>query len=108
MIGVNMNLAPVMDVNNNPRNPVIGSRSFGENVDNVSRKGIAYIQGMQEGNLLCVAKHFPGHGDTDRDSHHTLPLIRHERERLWNTEIYPFREAINEVLQDKLEELFNF
>jgi beta-N-acetylhexosaminidase len=94
MIGVNMNLAPVMDVNNNPRNPVIGSRSFGEDVENVSRKGIAYIQGMQEGRLLCVAKHFPGHGDTDKDSHLTLPLIRHSAERLRNTEMYPFRQAI--------------
>ncbi|MFC2115802.1 glycoside hydrolase family 3 N-terminal domain-containing protein [Bacteroidota bacterium] len=96
MIGVNMNLAPVMDVNNNPRNPVIGSRSFGEIVDNVSRKGTEYMKGMQDGKLLCTAKHFPGHGDTDKDSHKTLPLIRHTRERLWNTEIQPFNEAIGE------------
>jgi beta-N-acetylhexosaminidase len=98
MIGVNMNLAPVMDVNNNPRNPVIGSRSFGENTENVSRKGIAYIKGMQESGLLCTAKHFPGHGDTDKDSHHTLPLIKHSRERLWSTEMQPFREAIRQGL----------
>jgi len=94
MIGVNMNLAPVLDVNSNPRNPVIGSRSFGENVQNVSRKGIAYIQGMQEMGLLCTAKHFPGHGDTDRDSHKTLPLIKHSKERLWSTEMHPFHEAV--------------
>ena len=94
MIGVNMNLAPVLDVNSNPRNPVIGARSFGEDADLVSRKGIAYMDGMLEGRILCVAKHFPGHGDTDKDSHHTLPLIKHSRERLWNTEMYPFREAI--------------
>ena len=96
MIGVNMNLAPVLDVNNNPRNPVIGSRSFGEDVGNVSRKGIAYIRGMQEGRLLTVAKHFPGHGDTDQDSHLTLPLIRHSAERLRNTELVPFRQAIRQ------------
>ncbi|MCK4749751.1 MAG: glycoside hydrolase, partial [Bacteroidales bacterium] len=94
MIGVNMNLAPVMDVNNNPLNPVIGSRSFGEDIYNVSRKGIAYMRGMQEKRLLCTAKHFPGHGDTDKDSHHTLPLIRHSGDRLRKIEMHPFREAI--------------
>ncbi len=94
MIGVNMNMAPVMDVNNNPKNPVIGSRSFGEDPWNVSRKGIAYMEGMQEGRVLAVAKHFPGHGDTDKDSHHTLPLLPHSRERFWDTEFIPFREAI--------------
>ncbi|MFC2098201.1 glycoside hydrolase family 3 N-terminal domain-containing protein [Bacteroidota bacterium] len=98
MIGVNMNLAPVMDVNNNPRNPVIGSRSFGEDQNNVSRKGIAYILGMQELGVLCTAKHFPGHGDTDKDSHHTLPQINHTRERLWSTEMYPFQQAIHQGL----------
>jgi beta-glucosidase-like glycosyl hydrolase/CubicO group peptidase (beta-lactamase class C family) len=97
-IGVHMNLAPVLDVNNNPLNPVINSRSFGEDVRNVSRKGIAYFKGLQDGGVLCTAKHFPGHGDTESDSHHTLPVIRHGRERLRATELPPFQEAIREGL----------
>jgi beta-N-acetylhexosaminidase len=97
-IGVHMNLAPVLDVNNNPRNPVINSRSFGEDVRLVSRKGIAYFKGLQDGGVLCTAKHFPGHGDTESDSHHTLPVIRHGRKRLWSTELYPFQQAINQGL----------
>jgi len=97
-IGVHMNLAPVLDVNNNPRNPVINSRSFGEDVQNVSLKGIAYFNGLQDGGVLCTAKHFPGHGDTESDSHFTLPVIPHGKKRLWSTELYPFREAINEGL----------
>ncbi len=97
-IGVHLNLAPVMDVNNNPGNPVINSRSFGEDVQNVSLKGIAYLKGLQDGGVLCSAKHFPGHGDTESDSHHTLPVIRHNRERLWSTELYPFQEAIKQGL----------
>ena len=94
-IGVHMNLAPVLDVNNNPRNPVINSRSFGEDVQNVSLKGIAYFNGLQDGGVLCTAKHFPGHGDTESDSHYTLPVIPHGKKRLWSTELYPFQEAIN-------------
>ena len=97
-IGVHMNLAPVLDVNNNPRNPVINSRSFGENVKNVSLKGIAYFNGLQDGGVLCTAKHFPGHGDTESDSHFTLPVIPHGKKRLRSTELYPFQEAINEGL----------
>jgi beta-glucosidase-like glycosyl hydrolase/CubicO group peptidase (beta-lactamase class C family) len=97
-IGVHMNLAPVLDVNNNPRNPVINSRSFGEDVQNVSLKGIAYFNGLQDGGVLCTAKHFPGHGDTESDSHYTLPVIPHGRERLWSTELYPFQEAIKQGL----------
>jgi beta-glucosidase-like glycosyl hydrolase/CubicO group peptidase (beta-lactamase class C family) len=94
-IGVHMNLAPVLDVNNNPRNPVINSRSFGEDCENVSLKGIAYFNGLQDGGVLCTAKHFPGHGDTESDSHFTLPVIPHGKKRLWSTELYPFQEAIN-------------
>ncbi len=94
MVGVNMNLAPVLDINNNSMNPVIGSRSFGEDKHNVSRKGIAYFLGMQDEGVLCSAKHWPGHGDTDKDSHYTLPKIKHSRERLRNTEMYPFIQAI--------------
>ncbi len=97
-IGVHMNLAPVLDVNNNPKNPVINSRSFGEDVQNVSHKGIAYFHGLQDGGVLCTAKHFPGHGDTESDSHHTLPVIPHGKKRLRSTELYPFGEAINEGL----------
>ncbi len=97
-IGVHMNLAPVLDVNNNPLNPVINSRSFGENVQNVSMKGMAYFKGLQDGGVLCTAKHFPGHGDTESDSHFTLPVIPHDRKRLWSTELYPFQEAIKQGL----------
>lgn len=95
-LGIQMNLAPVFDVNNNPRNPVINSRSFGEIAENVSRKGIAYMKGMQDGGILCTAKHFPGHGDTRSDSHTTLPLITHSWERLRAIEMLPFRDAINQ------------
>jgi beta-N-acetylhexosaminidase len=93
-IGVNVNFAPVVDVNNNPMNPVIGSRSYGEITENVSLKGISYMQGMQDYGLLCTAKHFPGHGDTESDSHYTLPLISHSLDQLEEVELKPFRECI--------------
>jgi beta-N-acetylhexosaminidase len=93
-IGVHVNFAPVVDVNNNPANPVINSRSFGEQTENVIQKGIAYMNGMQDKQLLCTAKHFPGHGDTDTDSHYALPVILHERDRLENVELAPFRACI--------------
>ncbi|MGY5851873.1 glycoside hydrolase family 3 N-terminal domain-containing protein [Salegentibacter sp. F14] len=93
--GLHLNFAPVVDVNNNPANPVINYRSFGENKENVSRKGIAYMQGMQDANLLTTAKHFPGHGDTDTDSHYALPQINHAFNRLDSLEIHPFKELIN-------------
>jgi len=89
-----MNLAPVADINNNPANPVIGSRSFGEERQNVTAKVVALMEGMQDKGVLVAAKHFPGHGDTDTDSHHALPVIPHDRERLDSLELYPFREAI--------------
>jgi beta-glucosidase-like glycosyl hydrolase/CubicO group peptidase (beta-lactamase class C family) len=92
--GLHLNFAPVVDVNNNPNNPVINYRSFGENKKNVSLKGIAYMQGMQDANLLTTAKHFPGHGDTDTDSHYALPQINHPFERLDSLEMYPFKELI--------------
>ncbi|MDX1762035.1 MAG: glycoside hydrolase family 3 N-terminal domain-containing protein, partial [Christiangramia sp.] len=91
-----INFGPVVDVNNNPQNPVINYRSFGEDKMNVTRKGIAYMKGMQSQNLLATAKHFPGHGDTDTDSHYALPRINHPFERLDNLEMYPFKELINE------------
>jgi len=93
-IGVNVNFAPVLDVNNNPLNPVINSRSFGEVTENVLLKGLSYMQGMQDYGLLCTAKHFPGHGDTESDSHYTLPVIHHSRDRLAEIELKPFRECI--------------
>ena len=93
-MGMQINLAPDMDVNNNPNNPVINYRSFGDNKYNVAAKGIAYMKGMQDAGLLCTAKHFPGHGDTNVDSHLDLPLLPFDRRRLDSLEEYPFRQAI--------------
>ncbi len=93
-MGMQMNFAPDMDVNNNPNNPVIGFRSFGDNKINVAKKGIAYLQGMQSEGILTTAKHFPGHGDTDVDSHQDLPLLPFTVQRLDSLEMYPFEEAI--------------
>lgn len=97
-IGVNMNFAPVVDINSNAANPVIGMRSFGQDRENVMQKGLAYMQGLQENGVMATAKHFPGHGDTDTDSHHTLPLVMHGKERLDSLELYPFRRLIEEGL----------
>jgi beta-glucosidase-like glycosyl hydrolase/CubicO group peptidase (beta-lactamase class C family) len=93
-IGVNVSFSPVVDVNNNPNNPIINARSFGEDKDNVARKGIAYMQGLQDGKVLASAKHFPGHGDTDMDSHKTLPLIDKTATQLDSIELYPFKQLI--------------
>lgn len=95
-IGMYMNLAPDVDVNNNPKNPVINFRSFGENKYNVTSKGAAYMKGMQDGGILVSLKHFPGHGDTDVDSHYDLPKLPFSKARLDTLEIYPFRELIRE------------
>lgn len=95
-VGIHVNFAPVADVNNNPKNPVIGMRSFGEDPDNVYRKAAMYIAGSISENVLPVAKHFPGHGDTETDSHYSLPLIRHSLERLDSIELYPFKKLIQE------------
>ncbi len=95
-MGIHVNFAPVVDVNNNPNNPVISYRSFGEDKYDVSRKGIAYMKGMQDQGILATAKHFPGHGDTGVDSHYDLPVIKHDRQRLDSLELYPFREIIDE------------
>ena len=89
-----MNFAPVVDVNNNPRNPVINSRSFGEDRMNVARKGLMYAMGLQDAGIMPVYKHFPGHGDTDTDSHLALPVIRHNMERLDSIELFPFKFGI--------------
>jgi len=93
-IGMHLNLAPDVDVNNNPKNPVINYRSFGENKYNVAQKAGAYMKGMQDGGLLVSLKHFPGHGDTDVDSHYDLPQLRFSKARLDSVEIYPFRELV--------------
>ncbi len=97
-LGIQVNFAPVVDVNSNPANPVIGYRSFGEDKWNVARKGIAYMKGLQSQHVLSNAKHFPGHGDTDVDSHKALPVINHSRERMDTLELYPFAELINNGL----------
>jgi beta-N-acetylhexosaminidase len=94
-LGMHINFAPDMDVNNNPNNPVINYRSFGDNKYNVAQKGIAYFKGMQDAGLIVFAKHFPGHGDTNVDSHFALPQLPFTRARLDSLEEYPFREAIN-------------
>jgi beta-N-acetylhexosaminidase len=93
-LGINVNLAPVLDVNNNPANPVIGVRSFGERPELVAELGAAYIKGLQSEGVTATAKHFPGHGDTDTDSHLDLPIIKHQRSRLDKVELYPFKKAI--------------
>ncbi len=97
-LGVHVNFAPVVDVNNNPQNPIIGMRSFGEDPENVYKKAAMYIEGSLSENVLPVAKHFPGHGDTDNDSHLTLPVIAHNKTRLDSVELYPFRKLIGQQL----------
>jgi beta-N-acetylhexosaminidase len=93
-VGVHINFAPSVDVNSNPKNPIIGYRSFGENRENVSMKGIAYVKGMQHNKVIACAKHFPGHGDTYEDSHRSLPVILHAGNRLDTLELYPFKRLI--------------
>jgi beta-N-acetylhexosaminidase len=92
-IGFNLNFAPVLDVDSNPENPIIGDRSFGRDPRTVMRAGVAFIRGLQSKNVLACGKHFPGHGDTSVDSHLDLPVIEHTRERLEKIEIPPFRAA---------------
>lgn len=91
-IGVHVNYAPVVDVNNNPNNPVIGYRSFGEDKFKVARYGVAYMKGMQDAGIMACAKHFPGHGDTEVDSHYDLPVISKSLPSLDSLELYPFKQ----------------
>ena len=98
-IGVNFNFAPVVDINTNPDNPIIGNRSFGESTQNVSSKSLNFMRGQQEMNILSSAKHFPGHGDTSTDSHKTLPYISHDKKRILKTELKPFKTLINNGLE---------
>jgi beta-N-acetylhexosaminidase len=93
-IGVQVNFAPVADINNNPGNPVINSRSFGEDRANVTRKSLLYMLGLQDNGIIAVAKHFPGHGDTQTDSHYELPVIQYDQSRLDSIELFPFKELI--------------
>ncbi|MEI6853617.1 MAG: glycoside hydrolase family 3 N-terminal domain-containing protein, partial [Bacteroidota bacterium] len=93
-LGIQINFAPVADINSNPKNPVINARSFGEDRKNVAAKTLAYMKGMQDNGVLACAKHFPGHGDTDKDSHKTLPTINHSRAIIDSIDLYPFRELI--------------
>lgn len=97
-LGVHFNFAPVVDINTNPKNPIIGNRSFGEDRENVTRKAIAFMKGMQGAGVLANAKHFPGHGDTDTDSHKTLPTLLFDRSRLDSIELYPYKRIISEGL----------
>ena len=90
-IGVHVNYAPVVDINNNPDNPVIGFRSFGEDRDKVSRLGVAYMKGMQDAGIMACAKHFPGHGDVAVDSHYDLPVINKSMDQLDSMELVPFK-----------------
>ena len=94
--GVHINFAPVVDVNTNPKNPVIGNRSYGESKENVTRKAIAFTKGLQSQNIMACAKHFPGHGDTAQDSHKTLPSITHDTIRLDTLELYPYKKIFKE------------
>ena len=94
-IGINVNFAPDIDVNNEPNNPVIGFRSFGEDPDNVARKGTAYALALQNNGVLPSMKHFPGHGNTSTDSHHALPIIKNSLEEIEKIELYPFQYAID-------------
>jgi beta-glucosidase-like glycosyl hydrolase/CubicO group peptidase (beta-lactamase class C family) len=97
-LGVHFNFAPVVDINTNPINPIIGNRSFGEDRDNVTEKALAFMKGMQEAGVMANAKHFPGHGDTDSDSHKTLPTIHFDEKRIDSIELYPYRALIKNGL----------
>ncbi|MCB0760165.1 MAG: serine hydrolase [Flavobacteriales bacterium] len=101
-LGIHVDFAPVVDVNNNPQNPVIGNRSFGESRDEVAERGLAYMRGLQDEGVLACAKHFPGHGDTDVDSHEDLPVIRHNKARLDSLELYPFKYLIDKGLKSMM------
>src|SRR6266404_3461866 len=94
-VGINVDFAPVCDVNSNPRNPVIGTRSFGEDPKLVARMSAALIRGLQSSGVAATAKHFPGHGDTSSDSHRGAPIVMHDAKRIRSVELVPFRAAVN-------------
>ncbi|WP_442954707.1 glycoside hydrolase family 3 N-terminal domain-containing protein [Paucihalobacter sp.] len=97
-LGVHFNFAPVVDINTNPNNPIIGNRSFGEDRDRITKQSLAFMKGMQGAGVMANAKHFPGHGDTDTDSHKTLPTINFSAQRIDSVELYPYRKLIKEGL----------
>ena len=97
-MGIYWNFAPVVDVNTNPKNPIIGNRSFGSDVQNVIAKSLAYAQGLQDNGVLAAIKHFPGHGDTDVDSHLDLPVVKHSLERLNKIELTPFKALMDKKI----------
>ncbi len=97
-MGVHINFAPDIDININPKNPIIGNRSFGEDRENVAQKGIAFMKGMESAGVLSSGKHFPGHGDTAVDSHKALPVLDFSLQRLDSIELYPFKRLINNGL----------
>ena len=107
-VGINMNLAPVLDVNNNADNPVIGVRSFGEDPKKVAELGSAYFRGLQSEGVIACAKHFPGHGDTTSDSHISLPTIKHDKKRLNEVELLPFKRAIADGIDSIMTAHINF
>ncbi|MGB4931293.1 MAG: glycoside hydrolase family 3 N-terminal domain-containing protein, partial [Chitinophagales bacterium] len=97
-LGVHVNFAPDIDINNNYKNPVIGDRAFGEDKYNVALKGLMYMNALQDNHILACGKHFPGHGDVDADSHVTMPVVNHSYQHLDSLEFYPFKILMNEGL----------
>lgn len=97
-LGIHFNFAPVLDINTNPKNPIIGFRSFGENKENVTNDAVALMKGVQSQGVFSTGKHFPGHGDTATDSHHALPVVNFSKERLEEVEFYPYRKMFQEGL----------
>jgi beta-glucosidase-like glycosyl hydrolase/CubicO group peptidase (beta-lactamase class C family) len=97
-MGIQFNFAPVVDINTNPKNPIIGNRSFGETKENVTLRALALMKGLQDEGVYATAKHFPGHGDTSTDSHHTLPIVSFDKNRLDEVELYPYKELIKNGL----------
>jgi len=98
-MGLQFNFAPVLDINTNPKNPIIGFRSFGESKENVAESALSLMKGLQSENILSTGKHFPGHGDTETDSHYGLPTVNFSRERLEETEFYPYKKLFAEGLE---------
>ncbi|MEC4049036.1 glycoside hydrolase family 3 N-terminal domain-containing protein [Flavobacterium sp. SUN046] len=98
-MGIQFNFAPVLDINTNPLNPIIGNRSFGEDKKNVTDRAIALMNGVQSQGVFSTGKHFPGHGDTATDSHHTLPTVSFSKERIENVELYPYKRMFDEGLE---------
>ena len=99
-LGINMNFAPLLDINNNPKNPIIGVRSYSDKPEIVSKYGIELIKGMQNEGIIATAKHFPGHGDVEIDSHLGLPILPFDKKRLYNMELKPFKEAIDKGVKN--------